>query len=128
MWHGVFWLCRIAFGVVLAGIGPTAEPLIQILETANEVIMRLVTPLCQSAHVAVLIGLCRASLLMCPAQFCGRRVACKCPLQISIMLNISGACGPTLPSACRFLRLLWGLSQRLGLTETAALHRAPPAS
>ena len=34
-------VCRIAFGVVLAGMGPTAEPLIQILETANDVIMKL---------------------------------------------------------------------------------------
>ncbi len=33
---------RIAFGVVLSGMGPTAEPLIQILETANDVIMKLV--------------------------------------------------------------------------------------
>ena len=41
--QGVFlWVCRIAFGVVLAGMGPTAEPLIQILETANDVIMKLV--------------------------------------------------------------------------------------
>lgn len=44
-YHGLISVAtsdRIAFGVVLSGMGPTAEPLIQILETANDVIMKLV--------------------------------------------------------------------------------------
>ena len=64
--HGepCMWACRIAFGVVLAGMGPKAEPFIQILETANDVIMRLV--LAQSP-AALCIGLLRSSSLAASA-------------------------------------------------------------
>ena len=48
--------------MVLAGMGPTAEPLIQILETANDVIMRLVRTAPRAARLAGLLWLRRRAL------------------------------------------------------------------
>jgi len=43
----------IAVGVVLSGMGPRAEPLIQIVETANDVIMKLARALTLISHPAM---------------------------------------------------------------------------
>ncbi|KAK9837108.1 hypothetical protein WJX81_003155 [Elliptochloris bilobata] len=61
----------IAFGVVLSGMGPTAEPLIQILETANDVIMKLVwlviylTPFCIASLIcSTILQACNLLVLL----------------------------------------------------------------
>jgi len=55
----------IAVGVVLSGMGPRAEPLIQIVETANDVIMKLARALTLIPHPLLSgRGAARGSALM----------------------------------------------------------------